>query len=131
MAQKPSSKKQVIEWTRVVQELVQEIEGWSAEMGWPTSRQHKEVREKALGSYEVDDLVVKTPSGIIVLEVKARDVVNGDGRVDLYALENLNRLLLVRKDGHWRLKTDTGVRWPKPWNKETFIELPEMIATAA
>jgi len=126
-----SRKQEIGKWTSALRVLIAEVEEWSAELGWATSRQTKSIRERALGSYQVEDLIIKTPSGVLVLDVKARNVADADGRVDLYILHNLNRMLLIRKGSRWTLKTDTGVRWPKPWNKETFSELPELVASAA
>lgn len=131
MQRKMDKEKMVGEWVKAVNELVGQVERWSESFGWATSRQKKTIRERALGAYEVDDLVIKTTSGVLVLEVRGRDVIDAEGRVDLYALENLNRLILVRKDGRWVLKTDTGVRWPKVWGRSAFGELPEMVASAA
>jgi hypothetical protein len=131
MEQTVSKQQQIADWKRAVEELNRQVEAWAADLGWPTARQKKVLHERALGSYEVADLSIKTPSGVMILDVKARDVVNADGRVDLYLLHNLNRILLVRKGEGWLLKTDTGVRWPKPWNKDTFAELPALVSSAA
>jgi hypothetical protein len=132
MEQTTLSKKQEIgKWTAALRALIAEVEEWSAQLGWATSRQAKSIRERSLGAYQVEDLIIKTPSGVLVLDVKARNVADADGRVDLYILHNLNRMLLIRKENRWTLKTDTGVRWPKPWNRTTFSELPELVASAA
>jgi hypothetical protein len=126
-----SKEEQIGQWTRAVHKLVTEVEKWSNDLGWAAARQSKTLKEKSLGSYEVEDLIIKTPSGLMILDVKARNVANADGRVDLYILHNLNRMLLIRKGDRWSLKTDTGVRWPKPWNKQTFSQFPELVASAA
>lgn len=39
--------------------------------------------------------------------------------------------MLVRKQGNWRVRTDSGIDWPKPWSRETFVELFQYVVVRA
>jgi hypothetical protein len=61
----------------------------------------------------------------------ARDVVAGDGLVDVYAWPTLRRMLLVRLGDRWELRTDSGVPWPHGWSESTFREIVPALGAAA
>ena len=111
--------------------LMASIGQWAAEQGWPVSDQPREISERVLGTYRVTGLRVRTPSGDLLVEPIARHVIGGDGRVDLTAWPSLNRVKLVGHDGGWRVFTDSNLAWPKPWCKDTFLELARGLAAAA
>lgn len=119
------------EWKSTVDALIADIEAWSTEQGWPVARQPRTLSERAVGTYEVPDLNVRVPGGTLVIEVKGRDVARADGRVDLLAWPNLHRMLLIRRQDHWVVKTDAGLNWPKPWGRDTFLELAKALTQAA
>lgn len=119
------------EWIARLAPLMETIGQWAAEQGWPISDQPREISERLLGTYQAPGLRVRTPSGDLLVEPVARHVIGGDGRVDLTAWPSLNRVKLVGHDDGWRVFTDSNLAWPKPWCKDTFLELARGLAAAA
>ncbi len=111
------------EWKQLVENLIQEIARWSKAEGWSVDRQPVELNESKLGTYEVPSLVIDTPNGRLMVKPAARYVFGADGRVDLYSWPSLNKLLIVRTNEEWKLRTASGVDWPNPWKKETFLDV--------
>jgi hypothetical protein len=120
-----------VQWLRDIEPIVTDVSSWSADIGWIVHRKEKPEHERALGDYTVPVVEIKTPAGHLIVEPVARAVVGADGRIDLYAWPSLHRMMLIRAGGQWRLKTDSGVYWPKPWSKETFLELAQELTGAA
>ena len=53
------------------------------------------------------------------------------GRIDLYAWPTLYRVMpLRRSDDSWVVRTESGIDWPHPWGKETFVELARGLVKA-
>lgn len=118
-------------WLRLVETTLSTIQRWADERGWAAARlEEREVRDSVLGIYPVRDLRVKTTTGILDVEVVARDVVGADGRIDFRAFPTMDRMLLIRTGGKWVVKTDSGIDWPRKWGKKTFIELAETLTKA-
>jgi len=116
------------EWLAVTERLASDIEKWATELGWAVARlEGRTITEKGIGSYAAPDLRIKTPHGILDVEVKARRVVGAEGRADLVAFPSLHRMLLVRIGNKWLVKTDAGIDWPRKWGKKTFVELAETL----
>jgi hypothetical protein len=111
------------QWLRTVNSLLTNIEGWAENEGWLTKRDDKEIQEQELGSYTAQVLTIQSPQGRIIIDPIAKFVVSGDGRIDLYAWPSLNRVRLLRKNRKWIVRTDSGIDWPKPWGRETFLNL--------
>lgn len=118
-------------WLAQIDELLDEIQRWCHEVGWEFVREDKTLDESKLGRYEVSILKIRTPSGVVYVEPVARYVVSGDGLVDLYAWPSLRRMLLVQNGNRWELKTDSGVPWPNPWSRETFVDIVPALNAAA
>ena len=118
-------------WLRAVEHLLAKIERWAESEDWQVARlKPKELTEGGLGTYTVSDLRIRTPQGLLNVEVVARKVFGADGRVDLCAFPSLHRMLLIRDGRDWKVKTDAGIDWPKRWGKRTFLELAESLTKA-
>ncbi len=113
------------QWQTAVKALAHEIEDWARERGWGVERSSGEVNEELFGVYEVPVLTIETDKGRLILEPIARMVVGADGRVDLYAYPTLFRVMLLYTAGdhRWTVRTDSGIDWPQPWQKDTFYAL--------
>lgn len=111
------------EWRKRVNRLIDEVERWAQEEGWPVQRSQKHVREQLLGEYDVPELRMRVPGGDMFLTPIASHVVGADGRVDLEAWPTLNRVKLIGHDGGWQVMTDSNVPLRQAWNRETFRQL--------
>jgi hypothetical protein len=124
--------KALAEWRDTLDRLVAEVGAWAERRGWRVSRSTRELNEELLGSYSAPVLEIELPSGQVVLEPIARVVMGATGRVDLYAWPTLYRVMLLhRADGNWIVRTDSGLKWPHPWNEETFVELAAGLSGAS
>lgn len=70
---------------------------------------------------------VHSGAGAIVLEPVARNTVGGEGRVDIYSVRTFRRLLLIANGDAWDLYTDDRVKWPEPWNEESFATIAQAL----
>jgi hypothetical protein len=115
------------EWAEAVEALVHDVEQWCRDRGWATERSLGDVDEELLGVYQTPVLNIETDKGRLVLEPIARMVVGAEGRVDLYAWPTLFRVMLLYTSGHrtWTVRTDSGIDWPQPWQRDTFYALAE------
>jgi hypothetical protein len=126
-----SEKEEVLnEWKSAIEDLFKDVGEWSSEQtGWEFHLSKKEIEEEAIGAYSVPVLTLDTPEGRLQLEPIARMVFGGQGAVELYAWPTLYRVRLVRKpkapapseEMEWVVLSD-GIRWPRPFSQETFIE---------
>ncbi len=123
----PAKPSQLSEWKKLVDQTLAQIERWATAEKWLTSRLEKTITEEPLGTYSVPELFVRTPQGQLVVEPVALGIVGGEGRIDIMSFPSLNRVLLVRTSGTWKIKTDSYVAWPKSWSKTTFIELANIL----
>lgn len=111
-------------WLDEIERLVTDIEKWAKERDWQVARlEPRTIAEEGLGTYTVSDLRLRTHSGILNVEVVARNIIGAAGRVDLVAFPTLDRFMLVRRGRRWVAKTDSGEAWPQKWGKATFVEL--------
>jgi len=112
------------EWVSRVRALADQLEQWCKAEGWAVEREEKTVREDRLGEYAVPLLRIKLPGGELDLNPIGRDVIGGNGRVDLEAFPTLSRVKLVGEaDGRWRIMTDSNVPLRRPWEPATFVQL--------
>lgn len=118
------------QWLEDVRRLLDEIQSWCEAERWLVHRQAKKIRERKFGEYEVDALTVKGPQGHLCVDPVARFVMGAKGRVDLYAWPSLHRFMLVREDGAWIIRTDSGVKWPTTWGRDTFLNLANELIQA-
>ena len=118
------------EWISNVTKLLSQIRKWCQQEDWEVTQQEKQVTEELLGTYKVPVLRIRAPGGLLYVEPVARYVIGAEGRIDITSSPTMNRMLLVRQDGAWALKTDASVTWPKKWNHDTFVELAALLTQA-
>ena len=118
-------------WVAELGELIGEIAGWARDAGWDVDVTTVRREEADLGEYDAPALRLGRPGGRVYVTPVARRIMGGQGRVDLEAFPGLTRLALVRRGGRWRLRTDHGVDWPRPWSKRTLAEVLDALARAA
>jgi len=120
------SKKSVRSWMAAITKLFAEMEKWAAQQDWLVARKTKALEEDS-GTFEVPELWIKIPGGTIVAEVIGKDIIGADGRVDLYCFPTFDRFVLLWREGKWVIKTDSLMRWPKPWGPKAFVEMAELL----
>ncbi len=118
------------EWLDAIRRLQGEIATWAQEQGWEVETEEKEIREGRLGTYLAPVLNIQAPEGRLVVEPKARFVYGTDGGLEFYAWPSFHRVRLLRRDGRWTVRTDSGIDWPHGWSKATFRELAHALAVA-
>lgn len=128
-------------WERHTALLADEVQSWAeqeaAARGWRVEREELELAEEVVGgAYHVPVVTIYASQGRLVLEPIARGVMGAQGRVDLYAWPSLFRVMLLHKplgkDAglNWVVRTESGVDWPLPWGRETFLTLAEGLLNA-
>ncbi|MCX5654961.1 MAG: hypothetical protein NTY65_09975 [Planctomycetota bacterium] len=115
------------EWINDVTKLLSQIRKWCEREDWEVTQHEKCVTEELLGTYTVPLLRIRPPGGFLYVEPVARYVIGAEGRIDIYSSPAMNRMLLVLQDGHWTLKTDSGVNWPEQWNRNAFVKLAGLL----
>ncbi len=115
------------EWINVVDQLIEQIKEWSDDKSWLSEKNEKTIREENIGQYPASCLIVKTPQGILSIDPVGRDIIGADGRVDIISFPSFNRMLLVRIDNNWIIKTDSKIRWPSPWGKDAFYQIVDSL----
>lgn len=118
-------------WRAAVEELTAQVEAWARGRNWAVRREAKQVHESRLGTYTLPALSILAPAGQLQFDPVARDIVRGEGRVDLLGWPSLTRMMLIRTSGQWVLKTDSGVEWPEGWSEATFARMAELLNAAA
>ncbi len=120
-------------WTGDVNALTDDVQAWAGEQGWAVGRGDTELSEAVVGgSYHLPGLTIDAPEGRLLLEPVARSVVGAAGRVDLYAWPSHYRVMLLRQAaGGWVVRTESGLDWPQPWNRETFLTVARGLLNAA
>jgi hypothetical protein len=115
------------EWISDVTKLLSQIRKWCEREDWEVTQPEKQVTEELLGTYTVPLLRIRAPGGFLYVEPVARYVIGAEGRIDITSSLTMNRMLLVRQDGRWTLKTDSGVNWPEQWNRNAFVKLAGLL----
>ena len=107
---------------------------WSQLEGWDVlERSRKADRDLSPEDHsyqviEIDAHPQDTRSGHdvkLILEPMAYNSATGIGRVDFYVWPAMYRVRLICKPSlnDWTVKTDSGLDWPHPWNRETFAQI--------
>lgn len=128
-------------WERNTALLADEVQAWTEQealvRGWRVEREQKELAEEVVGgTYRVPVVTIHAPQGRLILEPVARGVLGAQGRVDLYAWPSLFRVILLHKPVGkdrglvWVVRTESGLDWPQPWGRETFLTLAEGLLNA-
>jgi hypothetical protein len=123
----PSQRDDIIkEWKQSVDLLLDQIASWAQqEPEWKIERQDKKVTEEALGTYNIDSLIITTPEGRMHIDPIARIVFGGRGTVEMFAWPSLFRVRLLRgrTEGEWKVLTDSGFTLRQEWNRDNFVNL--------
>jgi len=128
-------------WEHHTATLADDVQSWAgqeaAARGWRVERAEKELAEEVVGgAYRVPIVTIHAPQGRLILEPVARATVGAQGRVDLYAWPSLFRVMLLHKPRgkdiglEWVVRTESGLDWPQPWVRETFLTLAEGLLNA-
>lgn len=118
------------DWTGRVAALVEQVAGWSRQVGWAVEVGQTSLDERLLGAYDVPMVRVSLPPGdlperaVLVVPVGLH-VVGGDGRVDVEGYPTLSRVKLIGVPAGWAIVTDSNVPLRLPWNAETFRQLAQ------
>ncbi len=123
------------QWVEQVTALAHDAEAWATAArdahGWTVERRTHEIEEDVVGgAYVVPGLRVSAGADELRLEPVARGVLHADGRVDLYAWPSMYRVMLLRKNGAWVARTESGLDWPQAWGRETFLTLADGLLRA-
>ena len=145
------------EWLRAIDDLYQDVEGWAkdwlAELGWNSSygwdvlRTTTEVEDDFSNSrYVAPVLEINALTHLLWLPPERRMVPEqklvftpiflnlgtGTGWLDLTAWPTHYRVRFQHDLGQddWIIKTDSGLKWPNPWGRDTFVELAEGLLEA-
>ena len=124
------------EWTEAADSLFQQVQQWVAEdraQDWRISLSLVDITEESLGSYGTQVMEINTHGGRLVLEPVGRDVLGAKGRIDLYAWPSLYRVMLLHsfKEEGWIIRTESGINWPNPWGRTSFLEVAEQLLSAS
>ncbi len=111
------------QWIGRVEALINQIDEWANAAGWATARTSRSVRERRLGEYDVPVLRVRLPGGELHVNPVGLNVVGADGRVDIEAFPNLNRVKLIGRGDHWEIFTDSNIPLRQPWSADTFAQV--------
>ena len=126
-APNPNAEAKRRQWQDLLKQLADDIENWSKARQWAVVRHSAVIEESTLGAYEAPTLHIHTGKGAMIVEPVGRDIMGGDGRVNLFNLGSFKRLILIRKGPAWALFTEDRVAWPNPWNQQTFVEIAEAL----
>ncbi len=123
------------QWVEQVTTLVQQVKEWAEAakdaQEWAIEQKTHQIYEEVVGgAYRVPGLRLTTSGDELRLEPVARGVLHADGRVDLYAWPSLFRVMLLRKNGEWVVRTESGLDWPQAWGRETFLTLADGLLRA-
>ncbi len=129
------------EWLSAVEALMTQVTEWSCSQGWDVVVRDREAdrdfsnEEQWASVIEIDAHPQDARSGSdvkLVLEPMTYNSLTGTGRVDFYVWPALYRVRLLHgpDDGEWIVRTDSGLDWPLPWNKETFTQIVDGLLRA-
>lgn len=124
-------------WTALVDSLFQKVQSWIGEghpSDWQVNFSKAEVTEESLGQYVIPILEIDTQSGRLFVEPIGLDVFGARGRIDLYAWPSLYRVMLLRSsdpEEDWVIRTESGINWPNPWGKDSFLAIAEQLLVAS
>jgi hypothetical protein len=119
------------EWLTALEKLCDSITAWCEAEGWSVQRDEKLITEDHIGQYTAPALLIHSPGGRIHIDPIGRNIIGAEGRVDILCSPSLNRLLLVRMEGSWKIKTEDRVDWPESWSKTAFLKIVRALQSAA
>jgi hypothetical protein len=108
-------------WKTDLDLLLSQVQSWCEEQDWSHKRQPKEVSERLLGPYEVEQLRFHTGQAGFMLDPAARFVPGALGLVDLCILPTLDSVIIPRTEEGWVLQIERpGNVQVMPWGPEQF-----------
>ncbi len=123
------------EWKAAVGALLGQVQQWVTEdrPEWIIESSTANVSEASSGSYTIPVLEISAQNGRLILEPVGRDVFGAKGRIDLYAWPSLYRVMLLRSytNQGWVIRTESGIDWPQPWAKNSFLAVADQLLRAA
>lgn len=120
----------VAAWQQKCAALAAEVRAWSEGHGWQVASERQSITENGTPPYEVTALIIALPEGEVRLEPVSMGWRGLGGRVELAAWPSLHRVRLVDRDGQWAIVTLSGIDYPMPWGRDTFIHLARELAAA-
>ncbi len=129
------AQKAIAEWQSAVSAVLQQVREWIAEdrPKWQIETSSADVTEESSGRYTIPVLEISAPSGRLILEPVGLDVFGAHGRIDFYAWPSLYRVMLLRRSAlskDWVIRTESGINWPNPWSKDSFLAIAEQFLSA-
>lgn len=124
------------EWSQSVDDLIANMAKWSHTQGWRTAVRDTEVIDESTQQEHkmpvLDILTEREYAGLsrevklVVKPVTFRSAIGG-GRVDFYIWPAMYRVRLLQDTcgDKWRVKTDSGIYWPMPWDEERFVYIAD------
>jgi len=119
------------EWLAALRKLCATITSWCEAEGWSVQEDEKLITEDHVGQYVAPALLIQAPNGRLHIDPVGCNIIGANGRVDIESWPSLNRLLLVRLNGGWKIKTEDRVAWPESWSKTTFLKIVDALQSAA
>lgn len=97
------------DWEATAKKLVNQVEGWAAELQWVTRREAKKLNEILIGEYQLDQLYFHAEGHLYILDPLARFVPGGLGAFDLSIQPSFNVTSIYRHTDHeWYIHLDIG-----------------------
>ncbi|MFQ5503293.1 MAG: hypothetical protein ACE5F1_00680 [Planctomycetota bacterium] len=114
------------EWKKTLVELFRQLEGWLKEEAEEKllsyDRTPMTLTEELLGTYDVEQLVIRFTGGdVVVVRPVARMVVGANARVDVLA--GPRREMLIRGEDHWSIGRPTAKQARTPLDASRFKSL--------
>lgn len=107
--------------------MLADVRNWATSEGWEVEESETTITEQYLQTYAAPVLTIRLPNGRVHVEPVARLVLGAEGRVDLFAWPSLVRVMLLRKGEIWIVRPEMGPSWPRPWGRDTFVELARLL----
>jgi hypothetical protein len=93
------------DWTRLLHELVQKVQGWLPKEEWASRVIEKEMGDSLLGEYKAPALLMQKDFTRILMEPIARFAPGADGVVDIYKMPAYDDIAsLYRIKDEWKLR---------------------------
>lgn len=120
----------VAAWQQKLAGLASDVKAWSEQQQWEVVEEQRTISENGTPPYPVAALQITLPKGEVRLEPITMGGQWWAPRVELAAWPSLHRVYLIDQGGEWRIQTLSGIDYPMPWNRDTFLHLARALATA-
>jgi hypothetical protein len=97
------------DWEEAANGLIKQVEGWAANLQWPTRRVGKKLNEMLIGEYHLDQLYLHVEGNLYILDPLARFIPGGQGAFDLSIQLSFYVTSIYRNiDGMWYVHLGIG-----------------------